>query len=86
MTDQKDSNQAVRELKWLDAKDPDPSIINVQELRGISYSLHETTTPRPDMCKMYSTNFRQKTLAYHPQWAKVPQYQLAQFHLNPVPI
>ena len=34
MTDQKYSNQVVRELKWLNAKEPDPSIINVPELRG----------------------------------------------------
>ena len=32
MTDQKNSNQVVRELKWLDAKESDPSIINIQEL------------------------------------------------------
>ena len=42
MTDQKNSNQVVRELKWLDAKEPDPSIVNMQELRGrnVSEELH----------------------------------------------
>ena len=34
MADQKNSNQLVRELKWLDVKEPDPSIMNVWELRG----------------------------------------------------
>ena len=34
MTDQKNSNKVVRELKWLDAKKHDPSIINIWELRG----------------------------------------------------
>ena len=34
MTDQKNSNQVVRELKQLDAKEPDPSKINVWKLRG----------------------------------------------------
>ena len=42
MTDQKNSSQVVRELKWLDAKEPDPSIINVWELRGrnVNEELH----------------------------------------------
>ena len=34
MADQKNSNQLVRELKRLDANKPDPSITNIQELRG----------------------------------------------------
>ena len=42
MMDQKNSNQVVRELKWLDEKEPDPSIINVHELRGrnVNEELH----------------------------------------------
>ena len=34
MADQKNSNQAVRELKCLNAKESDPSKINKWELRG----------------------------------------------------
>ena len=34
MADQKDPNQSAREFKWLYAKEPDPSKINVLELRG----------------------------------------------------
>ena len=44
MTDQKNSNQVARELKWLDVKDPDSSIINVQELRDRN-SNEELHTP-----------------------------------------
>ena len=42
MADQKNSNKLVRELKWLDGKEPDPSIINIQELRSrnINEELH----------------------------------------------
>ena len=42
MADQKNSNQVARELKWLDAKEPDPSLLNVRELRGrnVSEELH----------------------------------------------
>ena len=32
------NNQIARELKWLDAKEPDPSSLNVKELRGRSVS------------------------------------------------
>ena len=38
MTDQKNSNQVVRELKWLDVKEPDPSLLNTRELRGRNVS------------------------------------------------
>ena len=34
MADQKNSNQVVRELKLLDAKEPDPSLLNIRVLRG----------------------------------------------------
>ena len=42
MTDQKNSNQVVRELKWLDVKEPDPYLLNVRELRGrnVNTELH----------------------------------------------
>ena len=42
MADQKNSNQIVRELKWLDAKEPDPSSLNVKKLRGrnVNEELH----------------------------------------------
>ena len=39
MTDQKNSNQVVIELKWLDAKEPDPSSLNLKELRGRKMSM-----------------------------------------------
>ena len=42
MTDKINSHQVVRELKWLNAKEPVPSIINIQELRGrnVNEELH----------------------------------------------
>ena len=30
------NNQVARELKWLDMKEPDPSLLDVRELRGMS--------------------------------------------------
>ena len=49
MSDQKNSNQVVRELKWLDVKEPDPSIINVWEWRGknINEELHTPSIRLP---------------------------------------
>ena len=44
MADQKDPNQLVRELKEVDAKKPDPSKINVWELRGRNVN-EELQTP-----------------------------------------
>ena len=44
MTYQKNSNQVVRELKWLDVKEPDPSIIYVPELKGRNVN-EEANTP-----------------------------------------
>ena len=42
MTDQKNSKQVVRDLKWFDMKGPDPSIIYVWELRvrNVNEELH----------------------------------------------
>ena len=34
MTDQQNSNHVVWELKWLDGKEPDSSILNIWELIG----------------------------------------------------
>ena len=49
MADQKKLNHAVRDLKQLNAKEPDPSIINVQELRGrnVNDKLHATSIRPP---------------------------------------
>ena len=49
MTDQNKSNQAVRELKQLDAKEPDPSIINIWQLRGrnVNDELHTHSIRQP---------------------------------------
>ena len=41
------SNQLVRELKWLDAKESDPSLLNVGKLKGRNVnenSIYTTTT------------------------------------------
>ena len=45
MADQKNSNQVVRELKWLDVKETYPSIINVLELtdRNANEELHTSS-------------------------------------------
>ena len=34
MAEQRNTNKVVRELKQLDAKEPDPSLLNIRELRG----------------------------------------------------
>ena len=53
MRNQKNSNQVVTEMKWLDSKEPDPSSLNVRELRGrnVSEELHTPSIrqllPRP---------------------------------------
>ena len=43
------NNQIVRELKWLDAKESDPSSLNVQELRGrnVNEELHMPSIRQP---------------------------------------
>ena len=68
MTDQKNSNQVVK-LKWLDAKEPDPSLINVQELRGrnVKEELHTSSiSPLPPGPIGVQSTLDKKTLAYHP--------------------
>ena len=51
MTDQKNSNQVMRELTWLDAKESDPSSLNVWELRGrnINEELHTPSLGQPPL-------------------------------------
>ena len=44
MTDEKNSKQVVTELKQLDAKGPDPSLLMVRELRGRNVN-KESHTP-----------------------------------------
>ena len=47
--EQKNMNQVVRELKWLDVKEPDPYLLNVRELRGrnVSEELHTPSIQQP---------------------------------------
>ena len=49
MAEQKDTNQVVRELKWLDVKEPDHSSLNVRELRGSNFNdeLHTPSIRHP---------------------------------------
>ena len=49
MADQKNSNQVVKKLKWLDMKEPDPSSLNVRELRGrnVNEKLHIPSIRQP---------------------------------------
>ena len=49
MAEQKNANQVIRELKWFDVKDPDPSSLNVSELRdrNVSEELHTTFIRQP---------------------------------------
>ena len=72
MTDQKNINQVVRELKCLDVKESDSSILNEWELRGrnVNEELHASSTtplvPRPSTCTKNSKNLRQKKLSLLP--------------------
>ena len=76
MEDQKNSNQVVRELKWLDVKEPDLSIINIQELRGrnVNEELHASSIrplpPGPVYVQGTVQTFNKKTSAYHHQSVK----------------
>ena len=49
MTDQKNSNQVVRELKQLDSRKPDPSLLNIREMTGrnINEELHIPSIRQP---------------------------------------
>ena len=49
MTDQKNSNQVVREMKQLGAKEPDHSSVNVWELIGknVNEALHTPSIRQP---------------------------------------
>ena len=89
---QKNSNHLVRELKWLDAKEPDPSIIKIWELRGrnVKEELHTPSMkpPSPGPVHVQSTaqTLDNNTSAYNHQLTKVPQHQLPQFYPSPFPI
>ena len=78
MTDQKNSNQVVREFKWLDAKEPVHSIINVWALRGrnVNEELHTPSIrqlcPGPIHVQSRVQTLDMKNLTYHPQLAKYP--------------
>ena len=78
MTDQKNSNQVVRELEWLDVKEPDPSIIKIWELRGrnINKELHTPAIrhpPQAQLCVQSTVQILDKKhLSLPPQSAKVP--------------
>ena len=71
MTDQQNSNQIVREFKQLDVKEPDPSSLNVRELRGrnISKELHTPSIrqPPPGPIHLHGTvqNLVKRIFAYH---------------------
>ena len=43
------SNQVARESKWLDMKEPDPSSLNIRELRGrsVNEELHIPSIRQP---------------------------------------
>ena len=56
MTEQ--NNQVVSELKWLDPKEPNPSLLNVRELRGRSINeeshTHSIRQPPPGQIHVHS--------------------------------
>ena len=85
MTDQKTSNQVVRELKLLDVKEPDPSSLNVRELRGrnVNEELHTPSIrqlpPGPMHAQSIVQNWEKNISAYHPQSVEVPKHQLVKF-------
>ena len=49
MADQKNSNKLARELKQIDAEEPDPSTLNVRELKGrnVNEELHTSSIRQP---------------------------------------
>ena len=77
MADQKNSNQEVSALKQLDPKEPDPSIINIQELTGRNDNeeLHTPSIrplpPGPGHVQSTVQTLEKKALGYHHQSAKV---------------
>ena len=67
MAEQKNANQVFRELKWLNVKEPDPSSLNLRELRGRMSMRNYThppldSYPRPNTCAQYSSKFRKKCI------------------------
>ena len=90
MADQKNSNQVVSELKKLDVKEPDPSSLNVRELRGRNVNEKSHTPsirqPPPGQICVHGRvqNLEPKYFAYQHQSIKVLQLQLVQFCHNPV--
>ena len=67
------NNQVVRELKLLDTKEPDPSLLNAGELRGrsVSEKLHAPSirqSPPGPIC-VHSTvkNLEKEVFAFHHQ-------------------
>ena len=73
MANQKNTNQVVKELKQLDAEEPDPSSLNVRELRGrnVNEELHASSIrqPPPGLICVHSTvqNLKKKIFASHHQ-------------------
>ena len=91
MADQMNSNQLARKLKQFDAKEPDPSIVNIWELRDRNANKELQApcirSPPPGLVHIkIQSKLLTKISAYHHQLTKVPQHELPQFHLSPVPM
>ena len=72
MSEQKNADQVIRELKWLNVKESDPSFLNVRELRGrnVNEELHTPfiRQPPPDLICSHSTvkNLERKGICLPP--------------------
>ena len=80
MADQKNSNQAVRELKWLDTREPDPPSLNKWELRdrNVNEVLHTHSTgqspPGPIHVQSTVQNLGKKYLSTTPNQSEYSSF------------
>ena len=84
------TNQENRELKWLEAKETNPSLLYVRELRGMNVNEEVTHAPQLDslpqaqpIC-MVQPQIQKTLITFHPPYIRVPQHQLALFYLSQV--
>ena len=74
MAEKKNSNQVVRELKWLDVKEHYPSSLNISELRGrnVNEELHTPSIWQPPQGPIYTVQNLEKK--YLPTTANKSKY------------
>ena len=82
----KQTIQVDRELKQMDAKETDPSLLYVRELRGRSVNeeshMPPIRLPPQLMCMVQSKTQKLQIIAFHYLYVRASQHQLALSHLS----